>query len=186
MSLQTSSFNSSGILFPPSGSVLSGQCSLWSLWGHGCGSTSSPTTFSLYEYFYSVRARWRSPRTLALMTLVFSPYFLLLFRYSGPPSGSSAFRGQGSLRSPITFYSNDDLKCGSSVLQSSCTRPPSGHECILLGPGSLRSPITFYSYEYFLGLVGSLRSPITYCIMIVLVVWFAQLTSAIIVALESV
>lgn len=162
MSLQTSSFNLSGVLSPPSGSVLSGQCSLWSLWGQGCGSTSSPTTFSLYEYFYSVRARWRSPRTLALMTLVFSPYFLLLFRYSGPPSGSSAFAGQGSLRSPTTFYSNDDLEFGSSVLQSSCTRPPSGHERILLGPGSLRSPITFYSYEYFLGLVGSLRSPITY------------------------
>ena len=104
MSLQTSSFNLSGVLSPPSGSVLSGQCSLWSLWGHGCGSTSSPTTFSLYEYFYSVRARWRSPRTLALMTLVFSPYFLLLFRYSGPPSGSSAFAGQGSLRSPTTFF----------------------------------------------------------------------------------
>ena len=123
----TSSFNSSGALFPPSGSVLLWpSSSLWSLWGHGCGSTSSPTTFSLYEYFYSVRARWRSPRTLAHMTLVYCPYYLLLFRYSGPPSGSSAFTGQGSLRSPTTFYSNDDLEFGSSVLQSSTPSSPFG------------------------------------------------------------
>lgn len=149
MSLQTSSFNSSGILFPPSGSVLSGQCSLWSLWGHGCGSTSSPTTFSLYEYFYSVRARWRSPRTLALMTLVFSPSYLLLLRYSGPPSGVECFYRSRLTPFAHNLFSNDDLEFGSSVLQSSCTRPPSGHERISFRSWLASLAYNPISYEIF-------------------------------------